>query len=91
MDFKKAAKSGQFEWEMPDFINKSDELEANRMAGDYMKEYFKKTEFKPKTQKNAEQNMSTYGVRSPFEQHIQDKQYRQMLQDEKRREKWKAK
>ena len=90
MNFKEASKSGEFKWEMPEFVNRNEPQEANRMAGDYMKDYFKKTEYKPKQQKSAEQNMAAFGIRSPFEQHIQDQQYKRMLADEKRRKDWKA-
>ena len=89
MNFKEAAKSGQFSWEMPEFVNRVEAEGANRMAGDYMKDYFKKTEYTPKKNPSAEQNMASFGIRSPFEQHIQDQQYKQMLADEKRRKDWK--
>jgi len=90
MNFKEAVQSGEFSFNMPEFINNSGELKENRMAGDYMKEYFKKTEYKPQKQKTAEENMAATGIQSPFDAYIEDKRYKQALKDQERRKDWKA-
>ena len=89
MNFKDMAQSGEFQFTVPEFDHGVKRENKSRMAGEYMEQYYKPTEYTPKGGMTFDANASAYGVRDPFADAVGDANYKQALDDDHRRKDWK--
>jgi len=89
MNFKDMAKSGEFNFSVPEFEHSVEKGGKSRMAGEYMEKFHTQTDYQPQSKSTFDQNATAYGIGNPYEDYISDQAYKRDLDTTERRKDWK--